>query len=72
MKAFKMVMALFFVVLISSLVGIFKGSEAKHKWILKIRNKYDNRRQVADQSSPERSGDVLLDEIELASYHREM
>lgn len=69
MKPLKILLALVFVVLISTLIEFFKGSEAKQKWILKIRNKYDNRRQVTDHKSLEHSGDVVLDEIELASYH---
>jgi len=69
MKAFKIILALIFVVLISALIGLFRGSEAKHKWILKIRDRYDSRSQVADQNPMELSGDVLLDEMELEAYH---
>lgn len=57
------------VVVIGALVGFFKGSEAKQKWVFKMKDKYDTRRQIAEQKSIARRGGVLLDDIELASYH---
>ena len=62
--------ALFFIVLTATLIGLFKGAEAKQKWVFKIKDKYINRRQIAEQKSIARKGGVLLDDIELSSYHR--
>ncbi len=61
---------IFFIVLAGTLIGLFKGSEARQKWVFKIKDKYDNRRQAAKQKSIARKGGVILDEIEMASYHR--
>ncbi len=56
--------------LVGSLVGFFKGSEAKQKWVFKIKDKYDNRRQMAEKKKIARKGGVLLDDIEMAAYHK--
>jgi hypothetical protein len=69
MKGVKNKMAVFLAVAIGGMVGLVKGEEAKQKWVFKIRSKYDNRRQVAERRSIARKGGVLLDDIELASYH---
>lgn len=70
MESVKQRFALFFIVLAATLIGLFKGAEAKQKWVFKIKDKYINRRQVAEQKSIARRGGVLLDDIELSSYHR--
>jgi len=57
------------VIIIAALVGFFKGDEAKQKWVFKIKDKYDNRRQIAEKKSIARKGGVMLDDIELAAYH---
>jgi hypothetical protein len=54
---------------VGTLIGIFKGEEAKQKWVFKMKSKYDTKRQVAERKMIARKGGVLLDEIELASYH---
>jgi hypothetical protein len=69
MKGVKHKMAVFLAVTIGGMVGLVKGEEAKQKWVFKIRSKYDNRRLVAEKRSIARKGGVLLDDIELASYH---
>ena len=69
MKGVKQKVALFLAVTIGGMVGLVKGEEAKQKWVFKIRSKYDNRRLVAERRSIARKGGVLLDDIELASYH---
>ena len=74
MKGMKQNLAIFLivlmVVLVGTLVGFFKGSEAKQKWVFKMKDKYDNRRQIAERKSIARRGGVLLDDIELAAYHK--
>ncbi len=70
MEAIRHRMTLLFLVLISTVIGLFKGTEAKQKWVFKIKDKFVNRRFVAEQKSIARKGGVLLDDIELSSYHR--
>ena len=56
-------------VLLGACIWMFKGSEARQKWVFKIKHKYDNRRQLAEKKSIARKGGVVLDDFELASYH---
>ena len=70
MKSVKNKVVVFLAVLIGGMVGLVKGEEAKQKWVFKIRSKYENRRLVAERKSIARKGGVLLDDIEMASYHR--
>jgi hypothetical protein len=69
MKTYKSKMVIFLALTIGTLIGTFKGEEAKQKWVFKIRSKYDNKRLMAERRSMERKGGVPLDDIELASYH---
>jgi len=55
---------------IGTIIGIFKGSEAKQKWVFKVRNRYEEKRQLAEEKKLRKEGGVPLDDIELASYHR--
>lgn len=52
------------------LVGIVKGEEARQKFMFKVKSKYDNRKQIAEKRSIVRKGGILLDDIELAAYHK--
>ncbi|HTQ63954.1 MAG TPA: hypothetical protein VMI12_04110 [Puia sp.] len=60
---------LFLVITIGSIIGLFKGEEARQKWVFKIRSKYDNKRLIAERKLIARKGGVLLDEIEMSSFH---
>ncbi len=60
---------LFLVISVGSLIGIVRGEEAKQKWVFKIRSKYDNKRLIAEKRMQARKGGVLLDDIEMASFH---
>ena len=51
-------------------IGMLKGDEARQKWLFKIRNRDEQRRQLAEQKKLLRSGGVALDDIELAAYHK--
>ena len=54
---------------VGTIVGIFKGSEAKQKWIFKIRSNFEEKRQIAEQRKVIREGGVALDDIEIAAFH---
>ena len=69
MKGLKNRTIVILVIIIAALVGFFKGDEAKQKWVFKIKDKYDNRRQIAEKKSMARKSGVELDDIELAAYH---
>jgi hypothetical protein len=69
MNRTKQLSAILLLVLLGAFIWVFKGSEAKQKWAFKIKNIYDNRRQAAENKQIARNGGVLLDDIELASYH---
>jgi hypothetical protein len=69
MKSRKNRLVIFLAFTIGSLIGVFKGEEAKQKWVFKIKSKYDSKRQVAERKLIAQQGGVLLDEIEMASYH---
>ena len=69
MKGFKQKFIIILVVLTGALIGFFKGGEAKQKWVFKLKDKYDNRKQMAEKRSLARKGGVELDDIELAAYH---
>ena len=54
---------------IGSIVAIFRGSEAKQKWVFRIKSRFDEKRQLAEQKRLIRSGGIALDDIELAAFH---
>ena len=56
------------ILLVGIVVGIMKGQEARQKWVSKKKMKYESKRGnqkslVADRSQ------VMLDEIEMSTYH---
>ncbi len=69
MKKYRTKLIIFLALTIGTVIGTFKGEEAKQKWVFKIRTKYDNKRLMAERRSIARKGGVMLDDIELASYH---
>ena len=62
-------MVVFMAVAVGGMIGVVKGEEAKQKWVFRVRSKYENRKLIAQRKSIARKGGVLLDDIELASYH---
>ena len=56
-------------VLVGSIVGLFRGSEAKQKWVYKIKSRNDEKRLMAERKSILQTGGVLLDDIEMAAFH---
>ena len=69
MKKYTNKMVVFLAVTVGTIIGVFKGEEAKQKWVFRMRTKYDNRRLMAERRSTVRKGGVLLDDIELAAFH---
>jgi len=59
----------FLAIAIGTIIGLFKGEEAKQKWFFKMKSKYDNKRLIAERKLIARNGGVQLDEIEISSYH---
>ena len=60
---------LLLVLSIGTIVGIFRGSEAKQKWVFRIKSRFDEKRLLAEQKKLVRGGGVALDDIELAAFH---
>ena len=58
------------IVTVGTVISIVKGSEARQKWVFKIKNRFEEKRQLAEQKKFARSGGVQLDDIELASFHK--
>jgi hypothetical protein len=58
------------VLVVGTVIGMFRGTEARQKWLFKIKNRYEEKRQLAEQKRLLRSGGVALDDIELASFHK--
>jgi len=54
---------------VASIVGVFWGSEAKQKWVFRIKSRFDEKRQLAEQKKLVRHGGVALDDIEMAAFH---
>ena len=60
---------LFFVISVGSVIGMVRGEEAKQKWVFKIKSKVDNKKLIAEKRQLAKKGGVLLDDIEMASFH---
>ena len=50
-------------------IGIIKGQEAKNKWVTKKKMKYEAKRTDQKSHQGDRSL-VVLDDIEMSTYHR--
>lgn len=62
--------SLLLLVVAGTLIGIFRGSEARQKWFFKIKNRQEEKKQLAEQKKYLRSGGVALDDIEMAAFHK--
>ena len=58
------------IVLAGLMIGVVKGQEARQKWVFKIKNRYEEKRQLAEQKKVVRQGGVPLDDIEMAAFHK--
>ena len=57
-------------IVIGTIVGIFKGAEAKQKWVFRIKNRYEEKRKMAEHKKLLKDGGVALDDIEMAAFHK--
>lgn len=55
------------ILVIGIVVGIVKGQEARLKWVSKKKTKYETKRD--SQKHPAGESLVMLDEIEMSTYH---
>lgn len=69
MKRFQQKAVVMIVMVVGSLIGAFKGQEARQKWMFKVLAKQDEKQTRAVRKSEVRKGKVLLDDIEMAAYH---
>ena len=70
MNPFSNKWVMIFIITVGTVITIIKGSEAKQKWIFKLKNRFEEKKQLAEQKKFAKSGGVLLDDIELASFHK--
>jgi len=56
-------------VAIATIVGWVKGNDAKQKLVYKWRTSYEEKRQLAKKRMAQRRGQVVLDDVEWASFH---
>ncbi len=54
---------------IGSVIGAFKGQEAKQKYLFRILSKQDEKQTRAVRKAEQRKGKVVLDDIEMAAFH---
>ena len=57
------------IVVASIWIFLVKGSEAKQKWVFKMKDKYENKKNLAQKKLIQKRGGVLLDDIEMQAYH---
>ncbi|RYE14182.1 MAG: hypothetical protein EOP45_20000 [Sphingobacteriaceae bacterium] len=54
-----------------TLCDLLKGRKAiTSKWVFKIKNRFEEKKLLAEHKKLVRSGGVVLDDIELASFHK--
>jgi len=57
------------VVLSSTWVFLVRGSEAKQRWVFKMKDRYEARKMLAQKRQVKRRGGVVLDDMEMQAYH---
>jgi len=58
---------LFSMIMLAGLfIGMVKGQEVRNKWISKMKFKHEERKESQKQGP---QGEIMLDEIEEATYH---
>jgi hypothetical protein len=68
MKTIFYTVAFRLILLVGIFVGIMKGQEARQKWVSKKKIKYESKKANQKNSIADGS-QVVLDEIEMATYH---
>lgn len=61
---------LFLTLSVGTLLGWVKGEEARQKWFFRVKSRMDEKKQLAAQRKLQKNGAVLLDDIEIASFHK--
>jgi hypothetical protein len=60
---------LFSLIMVAGLfIGMIKGQEVRNRWISKMKTRHEERRLNNIEKTPQQ-GEVVLDEIEMATYH---
>lgn len=64
----RIIYSLFFskIMIAGLFIGVIKGQEVRNKWISKMKNRHEERRPG---HKPDQRQEVVLDEIEMATYH---
>lgn len=70
MSTFSKRWAIVLILVAGTFIGIFKGTEARQKYVFKIKNRFYEKKHLAEQKKILRSGGVALDDIEMAAFHR--
>lgn len=61
---------LFSLIMVAGLfIGMVKGQEVRNRWISKMKTKHEERRSNHVNVAKAPQGEVVLDEIEMATYH---
>lgn len=69
MRVFQNRFLLVLILAVGTLVGVFRGNEAKQRWIFKIKSKFEEKKHLAERKKFLREGRVALDDIEIAAFH---
>jgi hypothetical protein len=69
MKTILNQLVLFLTLSFGALLGWVKGEEARQKWFFRIKSRTNEKKHLAAQKKLQRDGAVLLDDIEIASFH---
>lgn len=62
--------AIVLILVAGTFIGIFKGAEARGKFVFKIKNLFEEKKHLAEKKKLLRTGGVALDDIEMAAFHR--
>jgi hypothetical protein len=65
MKGMKRKMAITLALVTASLIGTFRGTEAKQRFISRIRTRYEDMKKFI----PKEQSEVVLDEFEFSAFH---
>lgn len=57
------------IIMMGILIGVVKGQDVRQKWVSKMKNRYEEKKASA-KYLPGKQYEIMLDEIELSTYHR--
>ncbi len=62
--------AVFSMIVIAGLfIGMVKGQQVRQKWVAKMKNRQVEKRGLQTEPENMESQEILLDEIEMSTYH---